>query len=136
MDTYDVNVKSQTTNAFQIQDADGGTKTLIQVFYYGNIDEPVTFVLINEKSYEIKKVIEAITEILNSDEVKDLPDTSPVYDSSFLVSIFAMQKKIAEDQNKSIDDLVYLTKEEMKFLLDKFTRMNSLFDWETKKTKG
>ena len=136
MDTYDVNVKSQTTNAFQIQDADGGTKTLIQVFYYGNIDEPVTFVLINEKSYEIKKVIEAITEILNSDEVKDLPDTSPVYDSSFLVSIFAMQKKIAEDQNKSIDDLVYLTKKEMKFLLDKFTRMNSLFDWETKKTKG
>jgi hypothetical protein len=136
MDTYDVNVKSQTTNAFQIQDADGGTKTLIQVFYYGNIDEPVTFVLINEKSYEIEKVIEAITEILNSDEVKDLPDTSPVYDSSFLVSIFAMQKKIAEDQNKSIDDLVYLTKEEMKFLLDKFTRMNSLFDWETKKTKG
>ena len=136
MDTYDVNVKSQTTNAFQIQDADGGTKTLIQVFYYGNIDEPVTSVLINEKSYEIKKVIEAITEILNSDEVKDLPDTSPVYDSSFLVSIFAMQKKIAEDQNKSIDDLVYLTKEEMKFLLDKFTRMNSLFDWETKKTKG
>jgi hypothetical protein len=136
MDTYDVNVKSQTTNAFQLQDANGGTKTLIQVFYYGNIDEPVTFVLINEKSYEIEKVIEAITEILNSDEVKDLPDTSPVYDSSFLVSIFAMQKKIAEDQNKSIDDLVYLTKEEMKFLLDKFTRMNSLFDWETKKTKG
>jgi hypothetical protein len=136
MDTYNVNVKSQTTNAFQLQDANGGTKTLIQVFYYGNIDEPVTFVLINEKSYEIEKVIEAITEILNSDEVKDLPDTSPVYDSSFLVSIFAMQKKIAEDQNKSIDDLVYLTKEEMKFLLDKFTRMNSLFDWETKKTKG